>query len=302
VVRAQWPERFAALATGSTVTRRLAQRARSAPTRAQPLHAGRVAGYVGKAVLVLLLLLPPRWWASSHTIGLPSVGFVATGMAKGAEDALASIKVLARCCSSPSRGPSWRRSVWRCGASGGTAGLRDSRRSPPMQPWCSSSGSTASSAGRGAQSLRVSAVGVLAALAERHAIREEIVAARAGGGNVVGAQHAAPLLDAIRSGSSLPPGFHFLHESSRDGPGRRCAPGSSQLVWNVGPPNRSRWPGRADRALLEPTLTDVHSRQVIHRQASRSSSTIARLSASIARSSRRARASRAQAGGNPRST
>src|SRR5256884_1542725 len=56
----------------------------------------RVTGYVGKAVLVLVLLLPAALVGLVvHYPAYRAVGFVATGMAKGAEDALASIKVLA---------------------------------------------------------------------------------------------------------------------------------------------------------------------------------------------------------------
>ena len=98
VVRAQWPERFAALATridryeaalsvAGLDPRQLA-RGRFTP--------GRVAGYVGKAALVLVLLLPAALvGVAVHYPAYRTVGFVATGMAQGAEDALASIKVLA---------------------------------------------------------------------------------------------------------------------------------------------------------------------------------------------------------------
>src|SRR5439155_166217 len=57
---------------------------------------GRVAGYVGKAALLLVLLLPAALvGVAVHYPAYRAVGFVATGLAKGAEDALASIKVLA---------------------------------------------------------------------------------------------------------------------------------------------------------------------------------------------------------------
>src|SRR5256885_9914138 len=56
----------------------------------------RVWGYGGKALLVLVLLLPAALVGLVvHYPAYRAVGFVATGMAKGAEDALASIKVLA---------------------------------------------------------------------------------------------------------------------------------------------------------------------------------------------------------------
>ncbi len=55
-----------------------------------------MTGYVGRAVLVLVLLLPAALVGLVvHYPAYRAVGFVATGMAKGAEDALASIKVLA---------------------------------------------------------------------------------------------------------------------------------------------------------------------------------------------------------------
>src|SRR5258705_485253 len=98
VVRAQWPERFAALATridryeAALATAGLDPR-QLAPSR---FTLGRVAGYVAKAALVLLLLLPAALvGVVVHYPAYRAVGFVATGMAKGAEDALASIKVLA---------------------------------------------------------------------------------------------------------------------------------------------------------------------------------------------------------------
>jgi glycerol-3-phosphate O-acyltransferase / dihydroxyacetone phosphate acyltransferase len=97
VVRAHWPERLAVIA--SRIERYEAALA-AAGLDARQLTAGsysfgRVARYAVQGVFVLVLLPAaltglvlnyPAYWA---------VGFVATGMAKGAEDALASIKVLA---------------------------------------------------------------------------------------------------------------------------------------------------------------------------------------------------------------
>ncbi len=98
LVRSQWPERFAALAT--RIDRYEAALAtagldpRQLATSRFTLH--RVAGYVGKAALVLVLLLPAALvGVVVHYPAYRTVGFVATGMAKGAEDTLASIKVLA---------------------------------------------------------------------------------------------------------------------------------------------------------------------------------------------------------------
>ena len=98
MVRAQWPERLAAIAT--RIDRYEAALA-AAGLDARQLAAGRytlarVARYSAKAVLVLLVLLPAA--LIGVVLNYPAyrvVGFVATGMAKGAEDALASIKVLA---------------------------------------------------------------------------------------------------------------------------------------------------------------------------------------------------------------
>jgi MFS family permease len=56
----------------------------------------RVARYVGTAALFFLLLLPAALaGVALHYPAYRAVGFVATGVAKGAEDALASVKVLA---------------------------------------------------------------------------------------------------------------------------------------------------------------------------------------------------------------
>ena len=98
VVRAQWPERFAALATRIERYEAALAAAGLDPRQLAPgrFTLGRVAGYVGKAALVLLLLLPAA--LLGVLVQYPAyraVGFVATGMAKGAEDVLASIKVLA---------------------------------------------------------------------------------------------------------------------------------------------------------------------------------------------------------------
>jgi 1-acyl-sn-glycerol-3-phosphate acyltransferase len=98
VVRAQWPERLTAIAT--RIDRYEAALA-AAGLDARQLAAGgytlgRVARYAAKAVLVLAVLLPAA--AIGIVLNYPAyraVGFVATGFAKGAEDALASIKVLA---------------------------------------------------------------------------------------------------------------------------------------------------------------------------------------------------------------
>lgn len=98
VVRAQWPERLAAIATRID---RYEAALSAAGLDARQLAAGRytigrVARYAGKAVLVLAVLLPAA--ALGVALNYPAyraVGFVATGFAKGAEDALASIKVLA---------------------------------------------------------------------------------------------------------------------------------------------------------------------------------------------------------------
>ena len=98
VVRAQWPERLAALA--ARIDRyEAALSVAGLDPRQLALHnftLGRVARSIGKAALVLLLLLPAAVvGVVVHYPVYRAVGFVATGMAKGAEDALASIKVLA---------------------------------------------------------------------------------------------------------------------------------------------------------------------------------------------------------------
>jgi hypothetical protein len=98
VVRAQWPERFAALASRIDRYEAALSAAGLDPRQLAPRRytLGRVARYVGKAGLVLLLLLPAALvGVVGHYPAYRAVGFVATGIAKGAEDALASIKVLA---------------------------------------------------------------------------------------------------------------------------------------------------------------------------------------------------------------
>ncbi len=98
VAREQWPERFTALATRIDRYEAALAAAGLDPRQLVPRRftLGRVAGYVGKAALVLLLLLPAALaGVVVHYQAYRAVGFVATGMAKGEEDALASIKVLA---------------------------------------------------------------------------------------------------------------------------------------------------------------------------------------------------------------
>lgn len=98
VVRAQSPERLVAIVTRID---RYEAALSAAGLDARQLVAGgytlgRVARYAGKVVLVLVVLLPAA--AIGLVLNYPAyraVGFVATGLAKGAEDALASIKVLA---------------------------------------------------------------------------------------------------------------------------------------------------------------------------------------------------------------
>ena len=98
VVRAQWPEQFAALTTRIDRYEAALSAAGLDPHQLTPgrFTLGRVTGYVGRAALVLVLLLPAALVGLVvHYPAYRAVGFVATGMAKGAEDALASIKVLA---------------------------------------------------------------------------------------------------------------------------------------------------------------------------------------------------------------
>jgi 1-acyl-sn-glycerol-3-phosphate acyltransferase len=98
VARVQWPERCAALA--ARIERYEAALATAGLDPRQltlrSLGPERVVRYVGKAVLVLGLLLPAALVGLAvHYPAYRAVGFVATGIAKGAEDSLASIKVLA---------------------------------------------------------------------------------------------------------------------------------------------------------------------------------------------------------------
>src|SRR5205823_13876533 len=98
VVRAQWPERFAALTTRIDRYEAALAAAGLDPHQLTPgrFMLGRVIGYVGRAALILVLLLPAALvGVVVHYPAYRAVGFVATGLAKGAEDALASIKVLA---------------------------------------------------------------------------------------------------------------------------------------------------------------------------------------------------------------
>jgi len=98
VVRSQWPERFAALAYRIDRYEAALAAAGLDPRQLtlQRFALGRVARYTAKAALVLVLLLPAAFvGVVAHYPAYRLVGFVATGMAKGAEDALASIKVLA---------------------------------------------------------------------------------------------------------------------------------------------------------------------------------------------------------------
>lgn len=98
VAQAQWPERCAALA--SRIDRYEAALATTGldPRQLAPgrFVFGRVLRYVGKAALLLMLLLPAALaGVIVHYPAYRAAGFVATGMAKDAEESLASIKVLA---------------------------------------------------------------------------------------------------------------------------------------------------------------------------------------------------------------
>ena len=96
-VRARWPERFAALATRIDRYEAALIAAGIDPRQLAPASytPARVARYAGKAVLFFLLLLPAAFvGVVLHYPAYRAVGFVATGVAKGAEDELASIKVL----------------------------------------------------------------------------------------------------------------------------------------------------------------------------------------------------------------
>ncbi|OLB10928.1 MAG: hypothetical protein AUH07_10160 [Gemmatimonadetes bacterium 13_2_20CM_70_9] len=97
-VRAQWPERFAALATRIDRYEAALTAAGLDPRQLAPRSytVERIARYVGKAILFLVVLLPAAFvGVVLHYPAYRAVGFVATGIAKGAEDALASVKVLA---------------------------------------------------------------------------------------------------------------------------------------------------------------------------------------------------------------
>src|SRR5207247_1895951 len=97
-VRAQWPERFAALATRIDRYEAALTAAGLDPRQLAPRSytVERIARYVGKAILFLGVLLPAALvGVVLHYPAYRAVGFVATGIAKGAEDALASVKVLA---------------------------------------------------------------------------------------------------------------------------------------------------------------------------------------------------------------
>ena len=96
-VQAQWPERFATLATRidryEAALAAAGLGARQLAPRSYTV--GRIARYVGKAILFLAVLLPAALvGVVLHYPAYRGVGFVATGVAKGAEDALASVKVL----------------------------------------------------------------------------------------------------------------------------------------------------------------------------------------------------------------
>lgn len=98
VARAHWPERCATL-TARIERYEAALAAAGLDPRQLTLRSlgpGRVARYVAKALFVLGLLLPAALVGLVvHYPAYRAVGFVATGIAKGAEDSLASIKVLA---------------------------------------------------------------------------------------------------------------------------------------------------------------------------------------------------------------
>lgn len=98
VARMQWPERFAALASRIDRYQAALTAAGLDPRQLTPgrFALDRVLQYVAKAVLVLLILLPAALvGVITHYPAYRAAGFVATGMAKGAEESLASIKVLA---------------------------------------------------------------------------------------------------------------------------------------------------------------------------------------------------------------
>src|SRR6266550_7456605 len=136
-----------------------------------------------------------------------------------------------------------------------------------MPPWCSSSGSTASSAERGRSVSSCSGAG--------HSCGSWPSARRSGrrscssGGRSRRRRGAACCAPTVRStfGSWLPPGLHLLDESLRQtGPVGGALQGSSQI-------GMERRDGRIDldragerpEGLLELTLTDVYLGQVVHR-------------------------------------
>jgi glycerol-3-phosphate O-acyltransferase/dihydroxyacetone phosphate acyltransferase len=96
--RARWPERCAALVTRIDRYEAALAAAGLDARHVAPkgFRGARVARYVASVALFSLLLLPAALVGlASHYPAYRVVGFVATGIAKGAEDALASIKVLA---------------------------------------------------------------------------------------------------------------------------------------------------------------------------------------------------------------
>ena len=98
VVRAQWPERFAALATRIDRYEAALAAAGLDPHHLTPqsFKLGRIARYVARAALYLLVLFPAAvLGVALHYPAYRAVGFVAMGIAKGGEDTLATTKVLA---------------------------------------------------------------------------------------------------------------------------------------------------------------------------------------------------------------
>ena len=96
--RAHWPERATALAARIERYEAELSAAGLDPRQLVPgrYTVGRVARYVAQAALVFLVLLPAALvGVALHYPAYRAVGYVATGLAKGSEDALASIKVLA---------------------------------------------------------------------------------------------------------------------------------------------------------------------------------------------------------------
>ncbi len=96
--QAHWPERSSALAIRIERYEAALNAAGLDPRQLVPgrYTVGRVARYIARAALFFLVLLPAALVGLAlHYPAYRAVGFVATGWAKGAEDALASIKVLA---------------------------------------------------------------------------------------------------------------------------------------------------------------------------------------------------------------